>query len=91
MLTPSIFHLQVLIFLLVWTLDLISIFHSKDGGSVAKTSPAKAAGVHSIPCQEDPWGRKRQPTPVFLAWAIPWTEELGGLQSMGSQELDTTE
>ena len=25
-----------------------------------------------------------------LAWKIPWTEEPGGLQSMGSQELDTT-
>ena len=25
-----------------------------------------------------------------LAWKIPWTEESGGLQSMGSQELDTT-
>ena len=26
-----------------------------------------------------------------LAWRIPWTEEPGGLQSMGSQESDTTE
>ena len=25
-----------------------------------------------------------------LAWKIPWTEELGGLQYTGSQELDTT-
>ena len=25
-----------------------------------------------------------------LAWIIPWTEEAGGLQSMGSQELDVT-
>ena len=25
------------------------------------------------------------------AWRIPWTEELGGLQSMGSEESDTTE
>ena len=24
------------------------------------------------------------------AWRIPWTEEAGGLQSMGSQESDTT-
>ena len=23
----------------------------------------------------------------ILAWRIPWTEELGGLQSMGSQEV----
>ena len=26
----------------------------------------------------------------ILAWEIPWTEEPGGLQSMGLQELDTT-
>ena len=25
-----------------------------------------------------------------LAWEIPWTEEPGRLQSMGSQESDTT-
>ena len=27
----------------------------------------------------------------FLAWGIPWTEEPGGLQSMGLKESDTTE
>ena len=26
----------------------------------------------------------------LLAWETPWTEEPGGLQYMGSQELDTT-
>ena len=26
-----------------------------------------------------------------LAWEIPWTEEPGGLQSMGSRRLDTIE
>ena len=26
----------------------------------------------------------------ILAWKIPWTEEPGGLQSMGLQESDTT-
>ena len=26
---------------------------------------------------------------TILAWRIPWTEEPGGLQSMGSQESDT--
>ena len=26
----------------------------------------------------------------ILAWEIPWTEEPGGLWSMGSQESDTT-
>ena len=27
----------------------------------------------------------------ILAWKIPWTEDPGGLQSMGSQESDMTE
>ena len=27
----------------------------------------------------------------MLAWKIPWTEELGGLQSMGSQRVGHTE
>ena len=26
----------------------------------------------------------------ILAWRIPWTEELGGLQSTGHKELDMT-
>ena len=31
------------------------------------------------------------PHSSILAWKIPWTEEPGGLQSMGSQESDMTE
>ena len=27
----------------------------------------------------------------ILTWRIPWTEELGGLQSTGHKESDTTE
>ena len=34
-----------------------------------------------------PWSRKWPPTPTFLAWKSPWTEEPGGLQSMGSQRV----
>ena len=34
---------------------------------------------------------KEMATPAsVLAWRIPWTEEPGRLQSMESQELDTT-
>ena len=36
-----------------------------------------------------PWRRKWQPTPVLLAWKIPWTEKPGRLQSMGSQRVGT--
>ena len=34
-----------------------------------------------------PWRRTWQPTPVFLPGESPWTEEPGGLQSMGSQRV----
>ena len=37
------------------------------------------------------WKRKWQPTPAFLAWRIPWTQEPDRLRSMGSKESDTTE
>ena len=34
-----------------------------------------------------PWRRAWQPTPVFLLEESPWTQEPGGLQSMGSQRV----
>ena len=34
-----------------------------------------------------PWRKKWQPTSSILASKIPWTEEPGGLQSMGLQRL----
>ena len=39
---------------------------------------------------EDPLEKKMATHSTIPAWEIPWTEEPGGLQSMGSQELDTT-
>ena len=40
--------------------------------------------------QEDPLEKEMAIHSSILAWRIPWTEEPGGLQSMGSQELDMT-
>ena len=40
--------------------------------------------------REDPLETGMATHSSILAWRIPWTEEHGGLQSMGSQELDTT-
>ena len=34
--------------------------------------------------QEDPLKKGMTTHPNILAWRIPWTEEPGGLQSMGS-------
>ena len=36
---------------------------------------------------EDPLEEGMATHPSILAWRIPWTEELGGLQSMGSQRV----
>ena len=40
--------------------------------------------------QEDPPEKEVVTHSIVLAWRIPWTEENGWLQSMGSQESDTT-
>ena len=40
---------------------------------------------------EDPLEKEVATRSSILAWKIPWTEEPGGLQSMGSQESDTTQ
>ena len=40
--------------------------------------------------QEDSLEKEMATHTSILVWEIPWTEELGRLQSMGSQELDTT-
>ena len=41
--------------------------------------------------REDPLEKEMATHSSILAWRIPWTEELGGLQSMGCKESDTTE
>ena len=57
------------------------------GGSVVKNLPAKQeTWVHS-PGQEDPLEMGMATHSSILAWRIPWTEEPGRLQSMGSQRV----
>ena len=38
-------------------------------------------------CLEDPLEKALATHSSILAWRIPWTEEPGGLQSMGSQRV----
>ena len=40
---------------------------------------------------EDPLEEGMATHSSILAWRIPWTEEPGGLHSIDSKELDTTE
>ena len=37
--------------------------------------------------QEDPLEKEMTTQSSTLAWEFPWTEEPGGLQSMGSQKV----
>ena len=41
--------------------------------------------------QEETLEKAMAPHSSTLAWKTPWTEEPGGLESMGHKELDTTE
>ena len=45
---------------------------------------AQKTGVQPLD-QEDPLEKKMATHSSILAWRIPWTEEAGGLQSMGWQ------
>ena len=40
--------------------------------------------------QEDPLEQEKATHSSILAWRIPWTEAPGRLQSIGSQELNTS-
>ena len=60
------------------------------GGSVVKNPLAKPETWVQSLGQEDTLEKEMATHSSILAWKIPWTEECGGLQSMGSQESDTT-
>ena len=65
-------------------------FSDFPGGSVIKNPPANAADremwVRSLG-KKIPWRRGIATHSSILAWRIPWTEEPGMLQSIGSQRV----
>ena len=68
---------------------------SKDGASLVaqtvKNQPAmQETRVWSLG-QEDHLEKEMAAHSSILTWRIPWTEESGGLQSMGMQESNMTE
>ena len=68
---------------------LIIIGASLIAQSVKKLPAMQETWVRSLG-QEDPLEEEMATHSIILAWRIPWTEEPGRLQSMGSQESDTT-
>ena len=61
------------------------------GGSDGKESACNAGDPGLIPGSGRSLEKKMATHSRILAWRIPWTEEPGGLQSIGSQESDMTE
>jgi len=60
------------------------------GGSVVKNPPDNARSTRDvglIPRLKDLLEKVMAIYSSSLAWEIPWTEETGGLQSMGSQRV----
>ena len=57
------------------------------GGSVGKESTCNAGDLDSIPGSGRSPGEGNGNPLQSLAWKIPWTEESGGLQSMGLQRV----
>ena len=57
---------------------------------MVKNMPAKAGDSRDVglmPVLEDPLEEEMATHSSILAWKIPWTEEPGGSQSMGSQRV----
>ena len=54
---------------------------------MVKNPPAMWETWVQSPGQEDPLEEGIETHPSILAWRIPWTEEPGGLQTMGSHRV----
>jgi len=61
------------------------------GSSNGKESACSVRDLGSIPGWGRSPGEEMATHSSILAWRIPWTEEPGGLQSVGRKELDTAE
>ena len=63
------------------------LFVSLVAQTVKRLSTMRETRVRSLG-QEDPLEKEMAAHSTILAWRIPWTEEPGGLQSMGSQRVE---
>ena len=62
------------------------MFWASLAGKVKNLSAMQKTWVQSLD-QEDPLEKEMAIHSSTIAWKIPWTEELGRLQSMGSQRV----
>ena len=54
---------------------------------MVKNPLANVGDVDLMPVSEDPLEKEMTSHSSILAWRIPWSEELGGLQSMMLQRV----
>ena len=59
------------------------------GGSVVKNLPAKQETQVQSLDEKEPLEKEMAIHSSILTWEIPWTEEPGGLQSVGLQKSQT--
>ena len=74
----------------MWILRSHSIIEAMwgfPGGSDGKESGCSARDLGLILGPKDPLEKEMATHCSILVWRIPWTEESGGLQSMGSQRV----
>ena len=65
----------------------VDIFYLSLVAQMVKNPPAiQETRVQSLG-REDPLEKEMATHSSILAWELPWTEESGGLQSMGSQRI----
>ena len=70
-----------------WCFQIVVLEKTAGASQVAllvKNPPFNEGDSFYLWVRKIPWRRAGQPTPVFLPGRIPWTEEPGGLQSIGS-------
>ena len=85
--SDSVMHIYLLfqILSLYRLYKILSIVPS--GGSDGKASVCNAGDPGLIPGSGNPLEKEMATHSSTLAWKIPWTEEPGRLQSMGSQRV----
>ena len=67
--------------------SVMHVYPGFPGSSMVKNPPTMwETWVRSLG-QEDPLEKEMATHSSILAWEIPWTEESGGLRSMGSQRV----
>ena len=81
------FPVSFYLWLSVWLQSVLILFQASLVAQAVKNLPAmQETRVQSLG-QENPLEKEMATHSSTLAWRVPWTEEPGELQSMGSQRV----